>query len=142
MNIRTATIDDLSSLYEIDHIAGSDAKRKGLILYAINNQCLWLAESTAGHALGYGILSHEFYGRSFIDLVYIAERHRSKGFGSALIGYLEQKSCSDDLFTSTNESNAHMQHVLKSMGYERSGIIFNLDPGDPELIYVKKSVRT
>lgn len=31
-----------------------------------------------------------------------------------------------------------MQNLLKKLGYERSGIIHNLDPGDPELIYFKK----
>jgi ribosomal protein S18 acetylase RimI-like enzyme len=142
MKIRTVTSDDLSSVYAIDHIAGSDLKRKGLISNAINDQCAWLVESSDGHTVGYGILSHDFFGRSFIELIYIDERHRSKGYGSAVIRYLEQKSRSDDLFTSTNESNAHMQHVLTNLGYERSGTIFNLDPGDPELIYVKKSVRT
>lgn len=142
MKIRTVTSDDLSSLCAIDHIAGSDLKRKGLISNAINGQCAWLVESSDGHPVGYGILSHDFFGRSFIELIYIDERHRSKGYGSAVIRYLEQKSRSDDLFTSTNESNAHMQHVLTNLGYERSGTIFNLDPGDPELIYVKKSVRT
>jgi hypothetical protein len=31
-----------------------------------------------------------------------------------------------------------MQSLLKKLEYERSGIINNLDPGDPELIYFKK----
>lgn len=142
MKIRTATSNDLSSLYGMNHIACRNAERKDLISNAVNDQCAWLVESDDGHTVGYGILSHKFFGRSFIELVYIDERHRSKGYGPALIGYLEQKSRSDDLFTSTNESNVHMQHVLTNLGYERSGTIFNLDPGDPELVYVKKSVRT
>lgn len=33
-----------------------------------------------------------------------------------------------------------MQHVLQKLGYEQSGIINNLDPGDPEIVYVKRSV--
>jgi len=142
MKIRAATSDDMPSLYAIDHSVGRDEKRNDLISNALNNQCVWLVESTDGHALGYGILSHEFFGRSFIELVFIVEHYRSRGYGSALIRYLEKRSRSDDLFTSTNESNAHMQHVLTNLGYERSGTIFNLDPGDPELIYVKKFVRT
>ena len=142
MKIRAATSDDMASLYAIDHIVGTDEKRKDLISNALNDKCVWLVESTDGRTLGYGILTHEFFGRSFIELVYIDEHHRSRGYGSALIGYLEQRSRSDDLFTSTNESNAHMQHVLTNLGYEPSGTILNLDPGDPELIYVKKLVRT
>lgn len=34
-----------------------------------------------------------------------------------------------------------MQHILEKLGYERSGVIHNLDPGDPEIVYVKRSVR-
>jgi hypothetical protein len=35
------------------------------------------------------------------------------------------------LFASTNESNVPMQALLDSLGYVQSGIINNLDPGDP-----------
>jgi hypothetical protein len=30
-----------------------------------------------------------------------------------------------------------MQRVLENLSYERSGVIYNLDPGDPELVYFK-----
>ena len=39
------------------------------------------------------------------------------------------------LFTSTNQSNTPMQALLALLGYVRSGVIDNLDPGDPELVY-------
>jgi RimJ/RimL family protein N-acetyltransferase len=51
---------------------------------------------------------------------------------------METQSRSGSLFTSTNESNRQMQHVLARLGYERCGIIHNLDPGDPEIVYVKQ----
>lgn len=90
-----------------------------------------------GRIVGYGIVSHNFFGRSFLEMIYIQADQRSKGFGPALIRFLEGKSQSKDLFTSTNESNTHMQHVLSKLGYVSSGAIYNLDPGDPELVYVK-----
>lgn len=92
--------------------------------------------------MGYGVMSHDFFGRSFLELVYIDEAHRSLGYGPELISFLEAHSKSNDLFTSTNKSNSHMQHVLEKLGYEESGVIHNLDPGDPEIVYVKKSVHT
>jgi ribosomal protein S18 acetylase RimI-like enzyme len=141
MKIRSATSDDLSGIFQVDRMASIDAKRTSLILNAVKNQCAWVVESNDRQIVGYGILAHEFFGRSFIEMLYIDERHRSKAYGPALIEYLEQHAESDDLFTSTNESNTHMQHVLEKLGYEKSGTIFNLDPGDPELVYVKKSVR-
>jgi len=39
------------------------------------------------------------------------------------------------LFTSTNESNQPMQQLLSVLGYVPSGVIHNLDPGDPELVF-------
>lgn len=140
MKIRATTPDDLPRLYEMDHIAHSEVERRELISNAVNDQRAWLVESSEGHTVGYGILSHEFFGRSFIVMVYIDEHHRSRGYGPALIEFLEQHSRSGELFTSTNESNKHMRHVLTKLGYEPSGTILNLDPGDPELVFVKKSI--
>ena len=96
----------------------------------------------SGEIAGYGVISHDFFGRSFLELIYIDQEKRSKGYGPLLISFLEEQSKSQDLFTSTNESNSHMQRVLEKLGYQRSGIIDNLDPGDPEIVYVKKSVGT
>jgi hypothetical protein len=45
------------------------------------------------------------------------------------------------VFTSTNESNKAMQALLSQLNYKRSGIIENLDEGDPELIYFKELVK-
>ena len=41
------------------------------------------------------------------------------------------------MFTSTHASNLPMQALLAKSGFEPSGIIHNLDPGDPELVYVR-----
>lgn len=42
---------------------------------------------------------------------------------------------SQRMFTSTNQSNLKMQSLLAKLGYEPSGVIHNLDEGDPELVY-------
>ncbi|MEO0538637.1 MAG: GNAT family N-acetyltransferase, partial [Cyanobacteria bacterium P01_A01_bin.123] len=41
-------------------------------------------------------------------------------------------------FTSTNESNLLMQALMAKLRYIPSGIINNLDEGDPELVYFKR----
>jgi hypothetical protein len=46
----------------------------------------------------------------------------------------------EKLFTSTNLSNLPMQGIMSKLGYRPSGVIENLDPGDPELIYFKRLV--
>jgi len=62
-------------------------------------------------------------------------------FDAYSIMSMQGLSRSDDLFTSTNRSNVHMIHVLENLGFQRSGVIHNLDPDDPEIVYVKQSVQ-
>ncbi len=50
---------------------------------------------------------------------------------------LEASCTTQRLFTSTNRSNAAMQAFLPKLGYIPSGVVDNLDEGDPELIFFK-----
>jgi hypothetical protein len=50
---------------------------------------------------------------------------------------IEKSVREDRLFTSTNESNIAMRALLFTRGYRESGRIENLDPKDPELVFVK-----
>ena len=138
--IRQAVRADTPKLYALDHVVRHDEERRSFIDRAIREERCWVVERPDVVA-GYGIISHEFFGRSFLDLIYIDEKCRGHGLGPKLIRALEQHSKSTSLFTSTNQSNLHMQHVLEGLGYEPSGIIHNLDPGDPEVVYVKQRVR-
>ncbi|MHC8315013.1 hypothetical protein [Pseudomonas sp. LB3P31] len=53
------------------------------------------------------------------------------------MAHLESVSTADKIFTSTNVSNMPMRQLLEQLGYQPSGTVENLDPGDPELIFVK-----
>jgi ribosomal protein S18 acetylase RimI-like enzyme len=67
----------------------------------------------------------------------VGDAYRRRGLGSALMSQCEAAHDDDRMFTSTNESNAPMRALLAKIGFEESGIIHNLDPGDPELVFVK-----
>lgn len=135
-SVRPTTPDDLTALLALDHLAMVSAERRAFIERAMAEQRAWVV-TVAGRVCGYGVISHDFFGHSFLEMVYIAAEWRSQGLGPVLIRFLETQSRTAAFFTSTNESNGHMQRVLAKLGYERSGIIDNLDPGDPELIYVR-----
>jgi hypothetical protein len=56
----------------------------------------------------------------------------------AAAGYaLVSRRFFDRLFVTTNTSNAPMRALLAREGYLASGTIDNIDPGDPELVFVK-----
>jgi GNAT superfamily N-acetyltransferase len=96
----------------------------------------WIAEAD-GAAAGYALVSRGFFRRPFVELLMVAPDWRRRGVGGVLLERCE-RACDDDrLFTSTNTSNAPMRALLHSLGWTPSGEIDNLDPGDPELVFVK-----
>lgn len=60
------------------------------------------------------------------------------GFGGKLLDHIESTCARDKLFTSTNTSNVSMQPLLEKKGFEKSGVIHNLDEVDPEIVYFKR----
>ena len=71
-------------------------------------------------------------------MLYVHVDHRRSGTGAALLRHMESLCQTPKLFTSTNLSNLPMQSLLGKLEYELSGVIHNLDEGDPELVYFKR----
>ena len=90
-----------------------------------------------GSVLGYVLLDYTFYDNGFVPLLFVGDQFRRQGVGEQLLLHAVSKCRTQKLFTSTNESNAPMRGLLKKMGFESSGVIHNLDEGDPELVFVR-----
>jgi GNAT superfamily N-acetyltransferase len=90
-----------------------------------------------GAIAGFAVIGVPFFGNPFIDLLFVVEPHRRTGVGRALIRHLSAAHAGRKLFTSTNRSNTPMQALLASEGFVKSGMVDNLDPGDPELFYCR-----
>ena len=58
--------------------------------------------------------------------------------GEALLRRLESLCEKPKLFVTTNLSNLKMQSLLVKLNYVLSGVIHNLDEGDPEIVYFKR----
>ena len=78
-----------------------------------------------------------FFGHTFVNLLIVRQDRRRRGHAGRLLVAAEKRATSDRLFTSTNVSNDAMQAVCAAYGWRRCGEIDALDPGDPELVYVK-----
>ena len=87
--------------------------------------------------VAYAVLSYQFYNNGWVDMLYVGRDSRRRGIGSALLAHLAQNCITAKLFASTNQSNKPMQALLEKAGFESSGVIHNLDSGDPELVYFK-----
>jgi ribosomal protein S18 acetylase RimI-like enzyme len=136
-DISYATITDLERILSIDVKTANSTERTGLIKSSVENrQCLIAKDS--GSVAGFLIFNRSFFGNFFIGLVVVNQAFRQRGIGSALIKHFENGMKKNKIFTSTNRSNKAMQKLLVNSGYDESGIIYNLDEDDPEIIFFKQ----
>ncbi|MFW9778508.1 MAG: GNAT family N-acetyltransferase [Candidatus Heimdallarchaeota archaeon] len=141
MRIRLAKLKELDSIIGFDHVAPTQKSRRVFIERSIlKNRCY--VAITKEELVGYIILEYSFFECGFVSMLYVKEKYRRKGIGTKLMEYIETKCTTEKLFTSTNQSNIPMQGLLKTLNFARSGIVHNLDPGDPELIYFKRISRS
>lgn len=137
MDIRVAATTDLDTIIQLDPIAQREPTRVEFIRRSLLSECCLVAVAD-GRIVAYGVLDYSFFNHAYISMLYVEPHIRRRGIGSALIRRMEAASKDQKLFTSTNESNKPMQALLDQFGYERSGIVENLDEADPELIYFKE----
>lgn len=136
MKIELASANHIPVICKIDSLVIGSSSRENLLEAAVTKkQCIIALENN--ETVGFALFDTSFFGYSYIPLVIVSPLARRKGAASALIHYIEQNCKTQKLFTSTNESNTAMQRVCESLGFVRSGMIENLDEGDPEWIYFK-----
>jgi len=135
--IHQATLADKDAIVQLDAIAQTDPRRRAFILRVIEAGQCHVASTAQGLAVGYAALDYTFFEQGFVSILYVSRDHRRNGLGSMMMRHLESLCQTPKLFTSTNQSNIPMQHLLSKLGYSASGVIENLDEGDPELVYVK-----
>ena len=134
MQVREGKSGDRDAIVAFDHMASLDAERVKFIERALQSETCLVADQD-GVVVGYVVLEYTFYDQGFVSMLYVAEAARRRGVGRTLMREIETRCKTVKLFTSTNESNGPMQALLGSLGYVPSGVIHNLDPGDPELVY-------
>jgi ribosomal protein S18 acetylase RimI-like enzyme len=134
--IRPATAGDVDALCSFDHIAQHDSHRRTFIRHSVVNGTCFVCV-TDEQVAGYGVLEYSFYGNGFISMLMVHPDYRRRGVGAKLMQHFESICQTAKLFTSTNLSNLPMQALLAKLGYRLSGVIHNLDEGDPELVYFK-----
>jgi ribosomal protein S18 acetylase RimI-like enzyme len=137
MHIRLATPRDVESVFAVDAITLRDPARRSFVESAIQSSECWLVE-ISGQVVGFVILQYSFFGNGFVPLVVVHDASRRKGIGTVLLEHAGSLCATSKLFTSTNESNAAMRALLARLGFEPSGVIHNLDAGDPELVYLRR----
>ena len=136
ISIRPAMEEDVEVLCSFDQVAQREEERRVFIRREVLEGNCFVAVADVP-PIGYGVLNYTFYYNGCIDMLYVHSDHRRSGAGTALMRHMESLCRTPKLFTSTNLSNLPMQSLLAKLGYQLSGVIQNLDEGDPEIVYFK-----
>lgn len=137
ISVRPAANGDIETVCALDAIALRDEQRRAFISDEVAAGNCFVAVN-GDNVIGYGVLNYTFFHTGFIDMLYIDADHRRTGAGTLLVRHMETRCRTPKLFTSTNLSNTPMQSLLLSLGYIASGVINNLDDGDPEVVFFKR----
>lgn len=136
VQIRDATLDDLPVLDAVDSIAASGShERRAAIRQWVGDGKVRVAEN-GGTVVGYCVTDRSFFDQAFVAMLMVAERARGQGIGQHLLVDARQRCGSAKMFTSTNLSNQPMQRLLARLGWQSAGIVYGLDEGDPELVFL------
>lgn len=137
ISIRPAVEHDIDVPCSFDLILPREIERREFICRLVTSgECfIAVADQTI---IGYAVLNYTFYHNGFIEMLYIHSDYRRRGAGAALLQHIESLCQTPKLFTSTNLSNLPMQSLLAKLEYVLSGVIDNLDEGDPEIVFFKR----
>lgn len=133
---RRATPDDLPALHEITTLLKEDSPFARRGLRALEEGNLYMT-SADGKPAALGWIEHSFFDQGFVALVIARREFRRAGHAAALMQAMEEACRTPKLFVSTNLTNHPMQQLLRKRGYVYCGTIDQLDPGDPEVFFVK-----
>jgi GNAT superfamily N-acetyltransferase len=134
--VTEARPNQAAHLIALDELNFATSRRRDLLrrrLEAGQVLIAWEDGAPSGYAL-----RGDFFGHDFLELLFVSPERRRRGLARALIANWEERRRGERLFVSTNDSNTPMQTLLATLGYAASGRVFNLDPGDAELFFVKR----
>jgi GNAT superfamily N-acetyltransferase len=132
MELRAAQAGDVSAIEAMDPGRLGPAERIQTLIQ--EQHCLVAVEQC--EVTGFLVLQPgHFFGRDFIDLLYVAPSWRRQGAGRALMRAALSHASTSRVFVSTNESNTPMRILLRSEGWAPSGVLTGLDEGDPEHVF-------
>ena len=138
MRVELASPADYEEVRALDRLlAGVRDRSEALGDWIARGECR-VARDDDGAIAGFVVANQSFFAQSFIVLLVVHPERRRRGVASALVRAVEAASPTPKLFTSTNRSNTAMQAVCAALGFVPSGVIDNLDDGDPELVYFKR----
>ncbi len=125
MPIRIAELKDLDLIKKYDrHIAEleyTNLLTSGKIIIAEEN----------GNFIGWLRYNYFWDNTPFINMLYVLDKYRGKGYGTKLVDYWEQdmKQLGFNIVLTSTQSNEYSQHFYNKLGYKViGGFLLKNDP--------------
>jgi GNAT superfamily N-acetyltransferase len=135
--IRPATTGDAEFMLALDALVPGRPRNRAWYDRALESGGALVA-TLDGKFAGFAIHHRHFFERDFLSLLIVEPWCRRRGVASALINAVLTTCRGGDLFTSTNRSNTTMLTALRRWNFIPTGRIDNIDPGDPEMVFLKR----
>ncbi|MBX7045265.1 MAG: GNAT family N-acetyltransferase [Ignavibacteria bacterium] len=132
MLIREATLEDFPAIDEFDVFARDrkvEIKNHEIIIAIVDDK-----------VAGYLTHNRSFYNRPFVQFVCVNKEFRQRGVAKAMFEYagkIYREENEELIFSSTEDGNQIMLGFFERNGWEKSGIIHNIQP-QAEILFVKK----
>jgi ribosomal protein S18 acetylase RimI-like enzyme len=140
ITIRDAVAADAPVLARVDPLAAAgDHDRRAAIERWVTAAGTRVAQDQS-ELIGYCVTERTFFDQAFVTMLMVASDARGRGTGARLLLDAQRRRSTARLFTSANLSNQPMQRLLSRLGWQSAGIVYGLDEGDPELIFLAPSV--
>ena len=133
--IRFATNGDLEFLDQHDpHVTREVLQRK------IDGSEVYVMTTESGDIIGWMRYGLSWDCIPFMNMLYLLEPYRRKGFGRQLVERWEQDMCKQGfkLALTSTQADEEAQHFYGRLGYVDSGML--LLPGDPAEIILRKHI--
>jgi ribosomal protein S18 acetylase RimI-like enzyme len=135
--VRKGRPADAAALKALDTVVPLDPGRAESIDGWLEHDLVFVAE-VDGRPVGYAVFNHAFFRQGNVDMLMLDPDFRGRRIGEQLLRALEEVCDTPKLFCTTNLSNQRMQRLLSRLGFFACGFIDELDPADPELVYVRR----
>ena len=136
ISIRPATVEDAGAIKAIDTVVPYDSSRARYIDEWLEQDVVLVADLD-DKVVGYGVLNHAFFRQSQVEMLMVDAAYRGRRIGEHLLLGFEKLCDTSKLWITTNLSNHRMQRLLTRLEYRPCGYISELDPDDPEIVFVK-----
>ena len=133
--IRKALLSDLEAILAIETI--KEETHNIFLMDAIEDGNA-LVYSLSGKILAYALFDRGFFNQTFIHFILVKKECRKQGIAKAIVEEIERQCRTCKIFTSTHESNIIAKSFFENRGFIESGVVHNLDKGDPTILLFKR----